>query len=465
MTFSFFRCAVFFLLLTSFSKTFSQEEEPVKKFRQYKRTFQFSLFPGISSNGTSSGFYFNKFSFNLFGGLSGGNRGVELGLITNSNVLSVAGIQLGGLANIVGANTFLNLTLSEERSLIHDDYESNVQGIQVAGLLNYVRNNASAFQLSGGLNVVDENVEGFQIAGIGNSAGGFVAGFQLAGLYNLSGESVGGFQISTLFNYTEMQLSGLQIGMINKAQIIKGRKSTPPQRTRGLQIGLLNFSKEMDGMQIGLINFGGATRGKQIGLINFFNRLPIKEYEMMGTPIGLLNFGTNGSYMRIFYNELFPINLEYTTGNCQNGSWTQSGMPFFQNNLKFNQNVLIAGYDWMNDMWGFGYGFQKMLYNKATMLPKPTNEKRVMNYGIKFIHLNRMKKLDRAFNLLSRVNFDYGKRYKGMYFFCGVSLNYFLYTNENEMAYRINSVRINSGKPLWFNSDVWPGYSVGVQLL
>ena len=37
----------------------------VKRLRYYEKTFQFSLVPGISTNGLDPAFYFNKFSFNL----------------------------------------------------------------------------------------------------------------------------------------------------------------------------------------------------------------------------------------------------------------------------------------------------------------------------------------------------------------------------------------------------------------
>jgi hypothetical protein len=235
-----------------------------KKIREYDRTFQFSIFPGISTNGISSGSYYNSFSFNLFGGLSAGNRILEIGFLTNNNLKTTTGIQLAGLANITGANAFVNLSLSEERTMINtEDFEVNRKGIQVAGLLNYVLNNASGIQIAGGLNVVGNNFKGFQLAGVGNSSGETTVGLQLAGIYNLSKESVGGFQISAIFNYTDAQLSGLQLGMINKARTIKGAKSTPPTRARGLQLGLFNFSKAMDGWQVGLVNFGGDMRGSK----------------------------------------------------------------------------------------------------------------------------------------------------------------------------------------------------------
>src|SRR5688572_12729571 len=259
----------------------------IKKVREYERGFQLSLFPGISTNGIHSGSFYNKVSINIFGGLSAGNRLVEIGLLTNLNLKKSNGIQLAGLANIIGSNAFINLTLSEERALIAEGFESSFKGIQGAGFMNYVRNNFTGIEIAGLFNVVGVDVKGFQFAGIGNGVRGSTSGVQLAGLYNASKENMGGFQISALFNYTDGQLAGAQLGLINKARRIKGRKSTPPTEARGLQIGLINFSKAMDGTQIGLINFGGNTRGVQIGLINFFSKYPSKEFVRMGTPVGL----------------------------------------------------------------------------------------------------------------------------------------------------------------------------------
>ncbi len=437
-----------------------------KKIREYDKGLQLSLFPGISTNGIWSASYYNKYSLNLFGGLSARNQIFELGLLTNANLKSTTGIQIAGLANIVGANAFVNLTLWEERTLINEeDYEVNFTGIEVAGFLNYVLDNASGIQLSGGLNVVGNNFKGVQVAGIGNSAGETTIGLQLAGLYNLSKESVGGFQISTLFNYTDAQLSGLQLGLMNKARTIKGSHSTPPTRARGFQIGLINFSREMDGLQIGLINFSGAARGKQIGIINFFNKAPSKERVRMGTPIGLLNFGSKGSYFRLYANEVFSANIEYTTGNCLNCSWViGSEMPFDDSNQIFNQNALILGFDLLQDTWGFGYGFQKVLYNKFSVMPSPLNRKRMITYGIKFLHLNKTLSFDESFNLLSRLNLDWGKRWRFLFLFVGISVNYFISdTADSGEVYRVKTFKLSAGTVKGMHSALWPGYAIGIQ--
>jgi hypothetical protein len=440
-----------------------------KKIRLYERTFQVSLFPGISTNGISSGSYINKYSINLFGGLSAANQNVELGLITNSHFRTSSGIQIAGLANIIGTNAFVNLTLSEERALIHDDFEVNNKGIQIAGILNYVLNHASGIQLSGGFNHVGNDFKGIQLAGIGNSTGGFSVGFHAAGLYNLAKESVAGVQISTLFNYTDAYLSGTQIGLINKARWMQGRNSTPFTKARSMQIGLFNFSGKMHGTQVGLINFGGEARGKQFGLINFYRRFKSKENANAGTPVGLLNLGSTGSVFRIHFNEIFPVNVEYTTGNCQNCTWTVAGpigMPYADNNKKLNQNALILGFDPARNTWGFGWGFQKILYNKFSIKPfHPLNEKRIITYGVKFLHLNRTMSLDKAFNMVTRLNLEWGKRKKFLYWYAGVSVNYFLADPETDgIAFVIRSKEISTGKLFGKDSKFWPGYTVGLQL-
>ena len=463
------RCAVLYLLVILPSVVHGQvnknkeRKASQRKTQEYKSNFQFSLFPGISTNGIESGSYFNKFSFNLFGGLSRGNRIVELSPFSNTTIRSVTGIQLAGLANIVGANAFLNTTVSDEFELRHEDYESNDKGIQFAGLLNYVRNHSSGIQFSGLLNVVGQNVSGVQLSGIGNSSGWAAGGLQLAGLYNIAKRSIAGVQLSSLFNYTDGQLAGTQIGLFNKARVIAGRNSTPPTPARGLQIGLVNFSKEMNGTQFGLINFGGYARGKQIGVINFFSVSPTHENANYGTPVGLWNFRSSHSYLRLYSNELFTINMDHTTGNCLNCSGTLTDLPIFDNNKKLNQNPLVIGFDPARHTWGFGYGFQKILTNKFSMAPHPFNERRMIGYGFKLLHLNKTLSFDHSFNLLTRLNLDYGKKWRSFYVYAGISLNYFVHEPGDKVEdYKIRSVSFSSGELFAFNTDFWPGYEIGL---
>jgi hypothetical protein len=80
------------------------------------------------------------------------------------------------------------------------------------------------------------------------------------------------------------------------------------------------------------------------------------------------------------------------------------------------------------------------------------------------MHLNRSLDLDRTFNLLSRINIDYGKRWRSLYGFIGISLNYFMHDPEvNLDDFSIRSVSIDIGSSSNITSVIWPGYSVGVQ--
>jgi hypothetical protein len=357
----------------------------------------------------------------------------------------------------------MNLTLSEERSLIHDGFECSITGIQFAGMLNYVRDHATGIQVSGGLNVIGRDYTGFQLAGVGNSAAGFTQGIQLAGLYNISGESMGGIQVSALFNFVNGRFSGTQIGLMNKAAQMMGRRSMPPTPGRSLQIGLINVSKANHGLQIGLINFGGEMRGKQIGLINFLGP-PSKENVRRGTPIGLLNLSTTGPLFRAYTNEVFLTSVEITTGNCLNCTYVfGSNMPFNDANKIFNQNALIFGYDGLAKTWGFGYGFQKTLHNKFSVMPHRLNERRVISYGLSFTHLNRSLSFDRAFNVVSKLHVHYGKQVSVGRIYAGVSLNYFLADADPEL-YSVRSYRITAGRALGMRAEVWPGYTFGLQL-
>jgi hypothetical protein len=462
------------LCIALFSRpSFCQEQQP-RKIRLYERNFQVSLFPGISTNGIASGSYINKYSLNLFGGISASNKIFEVGVISNSHFRSSSGIQLAGLANIIGTNAFVNLTLAEERGLLHDNYQVNNHGIQVAGFLNYVLDHASGSQISGGLNHVGGDFKGFQLAGFGNSTGGNSIGVHVAGFYNLAKESVGGVQVSALFNYTDEYLSGVQVALFNKARRMLGKNSSPRTNAKSLQIGLFNFSAEMHGTQIGLINFGRDMRGKQIALINFFNKRKSKEFADAGTPIGILNFGTTGSVSRVSANEIFLTNIEYVTGNCQNCTWTVAGPvgpPYDEENKKLNQNALTIGFDPIIKTWGFGWGFQKVLLNKYSTRPNhPLNEVRQMSYGIRFLHVNReWMKVDRRMNLVTRVHFEWGRKgrkiLRSVYRFGGLALNYHLADRPQDGSpFVVRSIQAPTGRVGKFYSTVWPGYSVGVML-
>ena len=66
-------------------------------------------------------------------------------------------------------------------------------------------------------------------------------------------------------------------------------------------------------------------------------------------------------------------------------------------------------------------------------------------------------------NLVNRLHLDYGRRIRSAYLIFGIAIDYFLFEEEDQDVYKINSTRIATGKMMKWNSELWPGYRVGVQ--
>lgn len=459
---------VILLLLFSFLQCYGGNRlmAQSKKLVFEEKNFQLSFFPGISTNGLYSADFYNYFSVNLTSGLSAGNHYFELGVISNLNIRSTSGIQIAGFANIVGSNSFINLTRYEEQQLRESGVTAELKGFQFSGLINYVREDITGAQFSGGFNINQLDAYGFQAAGLSNLSGRNVTGVQLSGLVNMASKSMTGFQISAAHNFTKGSLIGSQLSAFNRAGFILGRHSKIPTAETGLQIGIVNKVSKMDGLQIGLINISKKTRGTQIGLINIFRPGPYPEgvNTKYGTPIGLINIGSSGSHLRVYATDVFLFNVEYTTGNCHNCSFTQSQMPLDGRFKVLNQNALIYGRNVdsrFNDQikWGIGYGFEKVLLNKASMSAYDARNHRLqLSYGLRFIHLNKSDKLDRELSLLTRFHAEVGVRFLDIYWFAGAGFNMYLFKGD---ALNIPS-EISSGSGI-VGHQLWPGYSFGIQ--
>ncbi|ULQ53553.1 STN and carboxypeptidase regulatory-like domain-containing protein [Flavihumibacter fluvii] len=172
------------------------------------RPVQFSLTPGLSTNGKLNSQVVNNFSFNVFGGYSGGINGFELAGLFNLDKKSVQYFQIGGLFNMVGGK---------------------MTGIQIGGLNNTVLDSVKGFQLGGLYNHVSGNTRGVQLAGLVNFTRRKTRGWQFAGIGNISAEKINGVQMAGIFNYTK-KLNGLQFGLINIAD-----------SSDGYSIGLINI--------------------------------------------------------------------------------------------------------------------------------------------------------------------------------------------------------------------------------
>lgn len=446
-----------------------------KKLRYHDKNLQLSLVPGISNHGPDDGWYFNKFSFSLISGLSAGSKHFEFAGISNLSLLYTTGIQIAGFANVIGSNAFINLTVSEERDLIREEkFTSYFKGIQLAGFLNAVRDEATGLQLAGGFNYSGGSVLGIQIGGLGNIAVEQMQGVQLAGIYNVATASSGGMQVASLLNYTNGAMAGFQISLINRSFEMVGKRSSSPKNSlKSMHLGLVNMSKIMNGTQIGLINISKRMNGTQIGLINIFSTSPPKDSQKSGLPIGLINIGSKGGVFRVYNNELFLYNVEISTGNCSNCSATQYEMPMFSDYQKFNQNPISFSYNpnGLRDnkpVWSVGYGFERLLYRKYTMFPKksgPQNKSYFLAWGVKFQHLNWTKEFDKALNLQTSIYGKAGRRVKFLggshYLYASVRLNNYLTESPNHSSN--NKWMLIKTEGTTAINRIWPGYEVGIQ--
>ncbi len=456
---------MFFCLLLYISVIVSAQD---KKLRYRDKSFQFSLFPGIGTHGLESGHYFNDVSINLTSGVSAGSYFLDLSLISSMSLRSVSGLQISGLANIVGGNSYVNLTKWEEREVRKSKDAPKLQGIQVAGFMNFVRTNAVGIQLTGGFNINNAYTQAFQLAGLGNEVGHNFDGVQLGGLFNRVNRSTSGVQISLGLNQTKWEVKGIQIGMINVAKKTSGGIKKQAIPGTGVQIGLVNRARFMEGFQLGLINFGSRARGTRIGLINIYSVGPFEGGVIgsYGTPIALFNIGSRGSHVRLYSDDLFLSTVEYTTGNCLNCSFTKSAMPLDGNFMIVNQNALILAYNptdqyGTNRRIGIGYGFERIFYNKASMVPQDRRNKRYfISTGLRLMHLSTTRKLKADLSLLSRVHSEVGVKLRGIYIFGGISINGHL-SDDQPLITTFNGME---GSLNDWTYQVWPGYTVGIQL-
>lgn len=190
-----------------------------------ERRVQFSLLPWVGTNLSMSGSVSNDVSLNALVGYSRGNRILEVGGLGNISRKEVSGVQIGGIFNIVSGRSMgwqfagvWNQAREAEggaqiAGLVNVASKATMQGLQVAGLYNYIGHGTTRLQIGGLANRAD-SVAGMQVAGIRNRANK-VKGMQIAGFRNRA-----------------RRVEGLQIGIFNRADTIKG-----------MQIGIFNRSK------------------------------------------------------------------------------------------------------------------------------------------------------------------------------------------------------------------------------
>ncbi|MBC3784071.1 STN domain-containing protein [Spirosoma utsteinense] len=247
------------------------------------RTWQFSLVPGIGTNGMLGGRIINDYSINALMGYSLGVRKMELGGFLNLVRQDVQGLQAAGFGNLVGGNT---------------------NGLQMAGFFNMNRGNVGPVQLAGFLNTVAGNTHGLQMAGFLNTVAGEVKGLQMAGFLNANLKTMQGIQAAGFANVNGGDVRGLQLaGFTN---IMRGQLS-------GWQVsGFINIAQDVvRGRQVGFINIARSSERAPVGFLSYVHKNGYRSLEGSANEVTTLN-ATFRTGVRSFYN-LFTAGINPNT--------------------------------------------------------------------------------------------------------------------------------------------------------
>ena len=333
---AFDRCAVEDLGVARLLVPGSQKDQAANLMFVERRKFQASLWPSLGTNKEISGAVVNQVSFNLIAGYARGLEGLEIGAGVNMERSYVKGVQLAGLANLVGGDTKgaqiaggLNHTM---RSL---------EGVQIAGLGNTVWDTLSGAQIAGGVNVVKGGMLGTQVAGLCNITTHEMNGVQVAGGFNVTVKDVRKTQVAGAVNYgrnvSGAQLAGginVALGSVGGGQVA-GAVNYAHDVTGGQITGGMNVAVDtVRGGQVGVLNFARVVRGSQVGIFNVSDTIT-------GAAVGIFSFALHGYHrLDISHADVLPLSLAFRTGTRQ-----------FYNILSGSTSV---GGD---RNWGFGYGF------------------------------------------------------------------------------------------------------------
>lgn len=360
------RCAVEDLGMTRLMVPAARIEQAANLDLDEHAALQLSLLPGVSTNGPLAGSVVNRISVNIIGGYARGLEGMEVG--GGINVLSgdMIGLQVGGLANLVGGHTrgaqFSGGINHSMRSL---------KGFQFAGLANTVWDTLTGLQLAGGINVVKRGMSGTQVSGTGNVSLGDLDGVQITGGMNVAQGAVDKAQVAGAVNYAHSvkggqvaggvnvvlgDVGGGQVGFgVNYARTVSGGQfsfgaNVVPDSVSGGQVGFgLNYAGHVtggqfsfganvvpgtaSGGQVGALNFARRALGGQVGFINLSDTLA-------GGAVGLLTISLKGYHrFDLVTGDVMSLSLHIRTGTRE-----------FHNILGYSPPVSA------DQRWGFLYG-------------------------------------------------------------------------------------------------------------
>jgi hypothetical protein len=179
-------------------------------------------------------------------------------------------------------------------------YLGQVHGVELGGVFNLEEDEVVGYQAAGVFNITGGRFIGLQQAGVFSIVGGRFAGVQQAGVINIVDDGFSGLEMAGVVNVVGGSFVGAQMaGVVNVAV----------QQMSGLQLsGVVNAADEFSGAQIGLVNIAGRGRGLQLGLVNIA--------DDMDVPIGLVSIVRNGQFhVNVWASEFSLVNVGIKTGS------------------------------------------------------------------------------------------------------------------------------------------------------
>jgi hypothetical protein len=213
----------------------------------------------------------------------------------------------GGESRNVSSNFSLNIIGGQlgrlqgaELGSVFNIEEDEVVGYQAAGVFNILGGDFTGLQQAGAVNIVGHEFAGAQMAGAANVLIGCFGGLQMAGAANVVGGCFTGLQMAGAINVVGTDLYGAQLaGAVNVA----GRQVWGAQLA-----GAVNVAEEFYGAQIGVVNVCGNGHGLQLGVVNI-----AKDVDV---PIGLVSIVENGQFhVNAWASEFSPVNFGIKTGS------------------------------------------------------------------------------------------------------------------------------------------------------
>ena len=173
----------------------------------------------------------------------------------------------------------------------------SVKGVQLSPVSN-IAEHAAGFQLSSFSNVAYDGMSGFQLSALNNIVIGEANGLMLTGFTNQNVGTLRGVQIA--FRNETDTLSGVQIGAFNTTRAYQ----------KGVQIGLVNFTRDTRSKRYGLVNINPNTRVDLMAFAGTNSKANLALRFRNRSTYNIIGFGTH--YMGL--DEKFSGTVFYRIG-------------------------------------------------------------------------------------------------------------------------------------------------------